>query len=58
MSHRRDLLLDTEAIAQTLAASAGIEWAKLRDYPGYGKNYWREQARRLFSHGVPARFAS
>ncbi|WP_298019032.1 hypothetical protein [uncultured Parasphingopyxis sp.] len=58
MSYRQDLLLDNEAIARMLAATAGVEWTELRDYPGYGKNYWREQARRLFARGIPARFAA
>ncbi|MGP1353610.1 MAG: hypothetical protein ACTS1Z_09825 [Parasphingopyxis sp.] len=48
MGKRENLTLDNEQLARALAASAGIEWASLRDYPGYGKNYWREKARNFF----------
>ena len=48
MRQRENLTKDNEQLARALAASAGIEWASLRDYPGYGKNYWRGKARRFF----------
>lgn len=52
MERRDNLTMDNEQLARTLAATAGIEWASLRDYPGYGKNYWREKARNLFRLGA------
>lgn len=48
MKPRENLTKDNEQLARALAATAGIEWASLRDYPGYGKNYWREKARSFF----------
>ncbi|MBC2777968.1 hypothetical protein [Parasphingopyxis marina] len=48
MQYRDNLMLDTEMLARALAATAGVEWSGLRDYPGYGKNYWRDKARRFF----------
>ncbi|MGJ8537683.1 MAG: hypothetical protein ACSHW2_11060 [Parasphingopyxis sp.] len=54
MKQRENLTMDNEQLARMLAATAGIEWASLRDYPGYGKNYWREKARNFFKLGVHA----
>jgi hypothetical protein len=34
-----------DQVARGMAANAGIVWDMLNDYPGYTKNYWREQAR-------------
>jgi hypothetical protein len=48
MRRHENLTMDNEKLARALAATAGIEWASLRDYPGYGKNYWRDKARRFF----------
>ena len=48
MKQRENLTMDNERLAKALAATAGIEWTSLRDYPGYGKNYWREKARSFF----------
>lgn len=48
MKQRENLTMDNEQLARALAATAGIEWASLRDYPGYGKNYWRGKARSFF----------
>jgi hypothetical protein len=48
MKQHENLTMDNERLARALAATAGIEWASLRDYPGYGKNYWREKARNFF----------
>lgn len=48
MRHRENLTKDNEKLARALAATAGIEWGSLRDYPGYGKNYWRSKARSFF----------
>jgi hypothetical protein len=36
-----------DQVARCMAANAGIIWDTLNDYPGYTKNYWREQARAL-----------
>lgn len=48
MKYRDDLILDDEFLARALAATAGVEWAGLRERPGRGKNYWIEEARKLF----------
>jgi|GEM_PF-5973996 len=48
MNQRENLTMDNEQLARALAATAGIEWASLRNYPGYGKNYWRNKARNFF----------
>lgn len=48
MRQRENLTKDNEHLARILAATAGVEWASLRDHPGYGKNYWRGKARRFF----------
>jgi len=48
MSQRENLTMDNEQLARALAATAGIKWASLRNYPGYGKNYWRNKARNFF----------
>lgn len=48
MEKVENLTRDNERLARALAATAGIEWSSLRDYPGYGKNYWREKARKFF----------
>ncbi|WP_299328159.1 hypothetical protein [Parasphingopyxis sp.] len=48
MHKREDLTMDNERLARALAAAAGIEWSSLPDYPGYGKNHWREKARNFF----------
>lgn len=39
---------DNENLARALAAAARVDWTDLPDYPGYGKNYWREKARSIF----------
>ncbi len=49
MEQRDTLAIDSESLARTLALNAGIDWDALRDYPGYGKNVWREKARHFFA---------
>lgn len=49
MEQRDTLAIDSEGLARTLAYNAGIDWDKLRDYPGYDKNVWREKAQRFFA---------
>lgn len=39
---------DNESLARALAEAARVDWASLPDYPGYGKNFWREKARAIF----------
>ena len=49
---------DNESLARALAAAARVDWHSLPDYPGYGKNYWREKARALFKQDAePVRSA-
>jgi hypothetical protein len=33
-----------DQVARAMASKAGVVWDSLNDYPGYTKNYWREQA--------------
>jgi hypothetical protein len=33
-----------EAMARKLADMAGVEWDRLREYPGYERNHWRHEA--------------
>ncbi|MEM8695257.1 MAG: hypothetical protein AAGE05_04460 [Pseudomonadota bacterium] len=48
MKRHENPAIDNERLARMLAATAGVDWTSLPDYPGYGKNYWREKARKLF----------
>ncbi len=48
MKHEKQLGSDNESLARAMAAAAHVDWASLPDYPGYGKNYWREKARSIF----------
>jgi hypothetical protein len=43
-------LLDNRA--RELAEQAGINWEELNNYPGYGKNVWRELADGLGSRAT------
>jgi hypothetical protein len=45
----RPALQDAEidSIARVMAAGAGIVWDRLDHYPGYKRNYWRNEARTL-----------
>lgn len=42
-----------DMIAIRLAADAGVAWRDLGDYPGYARNMWREEARRLIGRRAP-----
>lgn len=42
-------ITDLDTIARQLAASAGIFWDDLNDYPGYTKNIWRDQAQTVIN---------
>lgn len=33
-----------DQLARAMAANAGVAWDLLNDYPGYTRNYWRDQA--------------
>ena len=44
-----------EAMARRLATMAGVEWDRLRDYPGYERNQWRHQAEMLIDKMAWAR---
>lgn len=39
-----ELISPMEIMARKLAAMAGVEWDRLRDYPGYERNHWRHEA--------------
>ncbi len=40
---------DVDRVAAALAANAGQLWERLETYPGYLRNRWREDARRLIA---------
>jgi hypothetical protein len=42
-----------EALARSLAEQDGVNWEALQNYPGYGKNIWREMAERLTKRHTP-----
>lgn len=42
-------LAEVDGVARAIAANAGVSWDGLNDYPGYGKTYWREEARALIA---------
>jgi hypothetical protein len=42
-----------DRIARNMAAQAGIAWTDLNDYPGYIKNLWRDEARRMVLEIAP-----
>ena len=42
-----------DRIARDLAAQAGIAWNDLGDYPGYIKNVWRDEAKRMILRIAP-----
>lgn len=52
MSDKRPFKADIEGFARLLAEAAGVQWSELRDYPGYGKNYWREKAKKFLTVGL------
>lgn len=35
---------EIERVARVLAAAAGLAWDRFQKYPGYYRNYWREEA--------------
>ena len=39
-----EIVTPMEAMARRLAAMAGVDWDRLRDYPGYERNQWRHEA--------------
>jgi hypothetical protein len=47
------LVTDLDTIAKQIALNSGIVWDSLNEYPGYNKNYWREQARSLIISLTP-----
>jgi hypothetical protein len=47
MSSMMKIGTSLDRIARNMAAQAGIAWTDLNDYPGYVKNLWREEARRM-----------
>lgn len=47
---RQDDRANIDRIARALAASAGVAWERLDNYPGYLRGIWRAKARRLLSH--------
>ena len=49
---------EVERTARALAAAAGLAWDQFQIYPGYLRNYWREEALcvlRLAGRGQPDR---
>ncbi len=36
-----------DGLAAHLASMSGVNWEGLNAYPGYGRNYWRDRARRM-----------
>ncbi len=36
-----------DGLAAHLASMSGVDWDSLNAYPGYGRNYWRDRARRM-----------
>ncbi len=47
MERVEEILTAKEAMARRLAAVAGVDWERLREYPGYERNQWRHEAERL-----------
>ena len=41
-----------ERMARALASGAGVLWDKLDHYPGFLRNYWRNEARELMRRMV------
>ena len=44
---------DIDLLARSLAAKAGVVWDRLETYPGYLRNRWREDARKLLQSLAP-----
>jgi len=44
-----DHQIQIEQLARALAAGAGVVWDRLDPYPGYLRNVWRSQARRVLA---------
>ena len=44
MESAEDVISPMEAMARRLATMAGVDWDRLREYPGYERNQWRHQA--------------
>ena len=42
-----------DALARAMAANAGVAWDLLNDYPGYTRNYWRDQAEAVLRAVLP-----
>jgi hypothetical protein len=42
-----------DALARAMAANAGVAWDMLNDYPGYTRNYWRDQAEAVLRAVLP-----
>jgi hypothetical protein len=47
MEPYREYLTPVDIMAQKLAYMAGVDWERLLNYPGYGRNYWRDEALRM-----------
>jgi hypothetical protein len=47
MEPAEEFVTPLEAMARKLADMAGVEWDRLRDYPGYERNHWRHEAEML-----------
>lgn len=45
--------MNLDEIARRLAADQDVSWEGLNDYPGYGKNMWREEAERMVCAEMP-----
>ena len=43
----REMDRTVDRIAAAMAANAGVMWERLECYPGFLRNRWREEARRL-----------
>lgn len=49
MEPNDDTLTPMELMARRLALMAGVDWNRLREYPGYERNHWRHQAETLIA---------
>ena len=48
-----DKVTNLDEIARRMAADQEVSWDALNDYPGYGKNRWREEAERMVCAEMP-----
>jgi hypothetical protein len=36
-----------DRVARNIAEMSGVDWNSLHNHPGFGKNHWRDMARRM-----------